>query len=309
MSDSKLLRFVDPQSGPVTSIISVPYSRFLHRTLWHSRALLAPHLAINPGSAVFESCGSGWDKKKQNSQSKAVTEAVERWALCFYAKDPGKAGLEIDGTSTGFAALPEDLGEERVRLNAYCEALERWLLNLIWNEAGISLKEGTVPRGVFTALFDKYGARAHLYGAEINSEAIKIKVSDRLYFSYCLLRTREGGVLPGSACGKNMRAASDRALAEAYMHLLALDRLKKKSQNDVVDILEKRVVFFGSDPGGFERVVKKLRLTADAVQTVSPEIAFSKKLSGPWEPEIVVWRVIIKNSRPFLAGGVDRFLI
>lgn len=309
MSDSKLLRFINPSSGPVTSIVSVPYPDFWRRTLWHSRALLAPHLTMNPGSKVFDSCGSGWDKDKQKSQSRAVTEAVERWALCHYAQFPEKAGLDIDNTSTGFAALPEDFGIQQVRFNAYCEALERWLLNSIWEQRGVKLEEVVVPKSALSGLFSRFGAKPHLYRVVIGPGDVCAPIPGELVFAYCLLECKEGGGLPGSACGACFETVVDRALAEAYMHLLALDRLKKLDQNDIVDILEKRIMFFGAGPQGFSQVTRKLLFGGNTPGSLKPEVVFSQSLPGPWEPEISIWRVILKDSLPFLSGGVDRFII
>lgn len=309
MSESRLLRFLDPHLGPVISLISVPYPSYWSRKLWHSRAVLAPNLILRHGSKVCAQGGSGWDKEKQKSQSKAITEAIERWALFYYSTSPEKAGLDIDNTSTGFAALPEEYGEERLRVNSYCEALERWVLNAIGERPDLRFESVPIDDGELAGLFKEFKGQLYCYRTAFDISDAGFPSSRKAFFSICLFKTREGGVLPGSACGVEPDMVMGRAMTEAFMHARAFERLKKHKPADIVDILEQRIVFFGKDPEGFSKISNRLLSGRSADNFKKPEILFSKRLPGPWDPEISVYRIILTESKPFMDGGVDRFLI
>lgn len=96
MSESKLLiKFIDPKNGPVVSITTVPYPSFWRRCLWHSTAKLNPVFNLQDRAAkIFDTCsGGGWSSNKEQSQCKAITEAIERWSYNYYSEvDPHKAG-------------------------------------------------------------------------------------------------------------------------------------------------------------------------------------------------------------------------
>lgn len=309
MSDFKLLRFLNQETGPVVSMVSVPYPGFWSRKLWHSRAILRPDIKIGRGSLVFDSCGSGWSASKQESQCRALTEAVERWALAYYRKFPEKAALDVDGTSTGFAALPSDFNKKDLYENAYCEAVERWILNAVWDAGGIGLLPAGLNNQVLQGLFKRFPGRLHGFTTRMPVPAPSPIGSPMVFFSLCLFETAEGGVVPGSACGLDESKVMDRAMAEAYMHALALSMLKKKVRCEPEDILEKRILYFGGRPTGFSEVKERLASAPARKKPEIPKVIFFKELEGPWNPEINIVRVVLEGSVPFLCGGEDRFVI
>lgn len=309
MSDSTLLRFLNPQTGPVVSIVSVPYPSIWRRKLWHSRAALHPQYVLRRGSKVMDSCGSGWSTDKQESQSKAITEAVERWALAHFSEFPEKAGLDIDNTSTGFAALPASFSKDHLRQNAYCEALERWTLDSLWNDSNIPIERVIPEERTLHSLFDKFHGHLHCFRAIFDATDIDFFSSNPIVFYLCLFETQEGGVLPGSACSIDSKKAEQRALTEAFMHALAFDRLRKQNPATITDILEQRICFFGKDPLGYKTLEAHLKINGTITILQKPNMIFSLELQGPWNPEIAIWRVILENTKPFMDGGVHRFMI
>jgi len=309
MDTSSLLRFLNPRYGPVTSIISAPYPSFWSRVLWHSSATLHPDLKLSPGARVLESCGSGWSGDKQESQCKAVTEAVERWAFSYYQKFPDKAGLALDNTSTGFAALPGTFDQAQLYVNAYCEALERWTLNSIWDNSSIPLNSVALKRGPLIEMFSKFKGRLHCFKTIFDVSDLDFFAKKEAAFFFCIFETSTGGAIPGSACGIDEEKTLQRALVEALIHTRVLNRLKEYPPDSLKDILERRILFFGNDPAGFAKVKERIDSGASNPPPAKPPMVFSKQLPGPWNPEILVHRVILKDSLPFSSGGAERFVI
>lgn len=309
MSAIRLLRFINKEQGPVTGIISVPYPNLWNARLWHSTATLH-HAYVRPDSGrVLVSAGSGWSPDREESQVKAVTEAVERWAYFIYQKNIYGAALDKDNTTTGFAALPEEVPEARLILNAYSEAVERWAVSLIWDAANVPLTEEETDPGVFGKLFKKLDGRLHCFRAKLKTRSVPIPVGDTLELCLYLFETAQGGVVPGSACGNNRGITSQRALTEVFTHATAFRRLEKQFPAAGCSILERRLLRFGADPRGFDKVVERLRCGSGQTMPETPPVIFSSQLPGPWNPEISIHRVVLKDSPPFVSGGVDRFVI
>lgn len=311
MSASKLMRFLDPHKGPVVSLVSAPYPSFWSRKLWHSSAILHPSIqsSLSTNTTILKSCGSGWSSDKQESQSKAITEAVERWALSTYSQWPQKAALDIDPTSTGFSALPCSFSRDESRAISYCEALERWALNSIWDNADIPLERTSLSDEVLLGLFRNLQGQVHLYRTEFVDTKLTPRSTFKTNFYFCLFETSAGGVIPGSACGVDAAATARRAALEAFTHARAYFCLKKLPDGEISNILEKRLLHFGDLKHGFVEISK--RLSAGTASTVksTPDIIFSGELAGPWNPEIFVYRIVLRGSPAFLSGGIERFVI
>lgn len=309
MSAIRLLRFINKEHGPVTGIISVPYPSLWTARLWHSTAALH-HASVRPYSGrVLVSAGSGWSQDREESQAKAVTEAVERWAYFLYQKNMCDAALDKDNTTTGFAALPEEVPVARLTLAAYSEAVERWVVSSIWDTSDIPLTEAEADPGVFRKLFKKLDGRLHCFRARLKTSGEPVPVGDTLEFCLYVFETTQGGAVPGSACGDNWAIVSQRALTEVFTHATAFRRLEKQPSSAVSNILERRLLYFGADPRGFDKVVERLRRGSGKIMPETPPVIFSRQLPGPWNPEISIHRVVLKDTPPFVSGGVDRFVI
>lgn len=309
MSAFRLLRFLNKEQGPVTAITTVPYPGMWNARLWHSTSTLHPAYVSPNSGKVMLSTGSGWSADKEESQAKAVTEAVERWALFFYQKDLAGAALDKDNTTTGFAALPEEAPAARLVLNAYSEALERWLVSSIWDAANIPLAEVEADPGIFRKFFNKLDGRLHCFRAGVKVPGGLVPGVETLEFCLYVFETGQGGAVPGSACGDNWETVSHRALTEVFTHATAFRRLENQPSDLISDILERRLLCFGADPCGFDKVSERLRRGAGAVMPAAPAVIFSQRLAGPWNPEISIHRVVLKDSPSFVSGGKERFVI
>lgn len=309
MSANNLLRFVDPDSGPIVRITTAIHPSFWRRLLWYSIAELHPRW-LDPGRkcAELRFGGAGWDGDKENSQCIAVTEAIERWAYRFYSTSrPRDCGLDVDPTTNGFAALPSSMGIQPLIRHAYHEALERWALNRIWDDADFHLRE-TQPEKQLLPMFSRFKGRVRCFAATLNGRALESIAAEPAAFCLCIFFNDRGGAIPGSACAESPSSATKRAMLEAYIHATAFPRLEGKDTSNM-DITEERLLFFAADPGAGAAITEKLRLSDSFAPQRTPKVVLSKYLPGPWNPEVNVYRVIVEDSNPINSGGVERFVI
>lgn len=306
-----MTRFVDPEKGPVVSLKSSPYPGLFNRRFWHSTARLHPDCG-SPGmkTKVFEHCTGGWSRDKETSQCKAVAEAIERWAYRrYYSSKKEAAGLDVDPTSNGFAALPAVLGAERLIVGAYCESLERWALGRMWDCGDIPLLEVSLWGHAVTELFRERGEKLHCFGAKFRVSPPDQISQREVFFNICIIETGSGGAVPGSACGEEAGSVIERAATEAFINLTAFKTMSRKKISSFEDVLESRLHFFGSRPNGYKDVMSRICSAGNAEKCKVPDVIFSKRLSGPWEPEVLVHRVLLGDSKPVTYGGEDRFVI
>lgn len=306
MDVSRVLRFINAEKGPITGIISAPYPGILRRRFWHSAA----HLKSGPaGSAagfkVLDDCGGAWSRNRELSQLKAVVEAVERWAYRSYcASDPAAAALDRDSTGNGFAAMPGPDAGGLAASNAFCEALERFLMDRLW-EAGLGMKlSGSVDPQI-ADLFRRYGGVPAVYELNFSAELPGVPGRRDLFFFLCLFKPGTGGVIPGSSCSPEAVGGRERAMFECLNHCRAYERMKGRGEGELVNILEKRLYKFASSGGYFDKVVSKL----SGGGFEPPAVFFSRRLPGPWDPDIVVHRVLLEGAAPINGGGLERFII
>jgi hypothetical protein len=306
-----LRRFVDPTDGPVTSIQSAPYPSFWRRKIWHSGAPLHERwIPKERKLQVLQYAGGGWSRDREESQCKAVTEAIERWALRFYSLNaPNEAALHLDPTSNGFAALPASLGEARLISGAYCEAVERWTLARLWDQGGFPTREVALDDSTLAALLPKSLGESRCFETTLKSATPKLSGGDRLYFVLCLVKTAEGGVLPGSACGLHPNEVLERAVCEARIHINAFKRLSSKNGIQLANLTEQRLRHFAENPAGFDTIIRRLMISDTPPSMTAPPAAFSRRLHGEWDPEVSVHRVMVEQPLHLQEGGLDRFLI
>jgi hypothetical protein len=306
-----LRRFVDSETGPVTSVESAPYPSFWRRMLWHSVAPLHERWIPQEGKLqVLKYAGGGWSRDREESQCKAVTEAVERWALRFYTLNaPADAALDVDPTSNGFAALPVALGEERLVSGAYCEAIERWALARIWDEGDFPMRALTPNDAAANVLLPASLGESRYFETVLKPATSQLAGADRLRFVLCLIKTDTGGVLPGSACGIDPQQTLVRAACEARIHVNAFKRLRSMSNVELSNLTERRLRHFAEQPNGFDMVERHLSVSDSPPVIGAPPSTFSRRLRGEWEPEIAVHRVMVEQSRHLHEGGLERFII
>lgn len=276
--------------------------------MWHSVAEL--HERWHPQEAklkVFKYSGGGWSRDREESQCKAVTEAVERWAFRFYSlHSPAAAALDLDPTTNGFAALPTTLGKNRATGIAYCEAVERWIMSRIWDHGNFALREIFAKETAVTELFPKALGAVRYFQAELIPAFPAIATADRLYFVLCLVKTASGGVLPGSACGLSPDDTLMRAACEARIHFNMNERM---DGIDLTNLIERRLRYFAENRDGFELVSRRLVISEAPPLTQAPPAISIQHLPGEWEPDISVCRVMVEQTQHIQEGGIERFLI
>lgn len=265
---------------------------------------------------VLRFCGGGWHRDRQHSQEKAIVEAIERWAFKNLLDQKADfAGLEWDSTSNGFAAVPSYFGERRAFEHSYCESLERYALNLFWEERRLPLKKvnPTALRPELRELFRIFKGHLTHHHARLaapNNSVISDMSADPLHFVLTLFWREDGGVLPGSACGPAFETVIERATLEAFNHMVAVMNIERGDVRPSHTVTDRRLVRFGSD--------KKTQMEIDeAIQqceqiheiSIAPSILLARRFCGPWEPEVIVTRVLVANSRPINEGDDSRFFI
>ena len=304
-----LLRFIDPETGPITRITSAPYPGLFKRSWWHSSAFL--HKKITGVTGEFkifnQGSGGGWSPDKEESQVKAVVEAIERWSFFYYSSGQS-AGLDIDSTTNGFAALPDSFGSGPVKANAYCEALERWLLDRIWYNGDVFLVNFPWERTKAAALFGGHAKRLRVYITETADMEFPALSGKKVFFCLALLETEYGGVLPGSACGVDVNAVAEHAIIELYNHNLVFGKIKKLNPARLDSLIEARLYYFAGSKSAGELVKAKIQIGRNFIPKI-PELVFSAAITGPWNPEVNVYRVLLDGTVPFMADGVERFLV
>lgn len=309
MSADNLLRFIDPQSGPIVGISTSAHPSFWRRLLWYSTAELHPRW-LDPSRKGVELLfgGAGWSTDKENSQCIAVTEAIERWAYRFYATSGAKeCGIDLDPTTNGFAALPSAMGSLPLMMHAYHEALERWALNRMWDDAGIRFREAQ-PEDDLLPMFSQFKGCVKCFTATLQGQVLESIPAEPVVFCLCVFFNERGGAIPGSACTKSSSSAVRRAMLEAYVHVRAFSRLERKAASSM-DITEERLLFFATEPRAGAMVSERLRLSDSPIPQQTTKIILSKHLPGPWNPEVDIYRVIVEDSEPINSGGAERFVI
>jgi hypothetical protein len=256
-------------------------------------------------------CGGGWSVDKEESQCKAVTEAVERWAFLHCSKhSPAEAGLDVNPTTDGFAALPASLGEERLVIHAYCEALERWGLNRLWDDGDIAFRRVKPQDDRLLKLFAPFPGELHCFEAAASLDRSCPIPTTQLTFCLCVFETPTGGAIPGSGCGVSPQATLERAVLEAYVHARAFAKMKDRGVESFENLTEKRLCFFGSQARGYAMVKERIKESACPEPFKAPDIAFSKRLNGPWNPEVLVHRVMLSGDpKAATDPALERFLI
>lgn len=264
--------------------------------------------------------GGGWCRTRLGSQEKAITEAIERWSfLYFMGKGIDDAGLNIDKTSNGFAALPVEFGEERCLLHSACEALERYILCALWDRRNVRLKltswNNRLPLD-FQTVFVDFLPNLVLYeysfmGHPDQELFAPIKLNwDSIHFVLALKFQPGGGVVCGSACGTNTSSVAERAILEAFSHQRILNAFKAESLPPNGTITDQRLIYFGRSKSAEMKVKDVIQSNIETTEVLPrPDFIFAKNLQGPWQPEVFVTRILVADSLPITDGDHRRFLI
>jgi len=87
-----------------------------------------------------------------------------------------------------------------------------------------------------------------------------------------------------------------------------MKKLQIKGYEELNNIIEKRLFYFGSNNKSFKSLIEQIG-EKKCSKIIIPKINFAGILKGPWEPEIKVGRIVLKNSKEFTTGSVDKLVI
>ncbi len=246
---------------------------------------------VRARSKVEPADGAGSHRSEQIACHLAVSEALERWAIYYCRAHPDliACGLEIDGSSNGFAAFP-GLFRRQARKVAFRESIERHCLICWW--------EGLIGH---TSLPDPIpGVRAIRLNNSFSSHAVII-----------LWTYDQGQHAFSYGAGSSVRHATWRAYVELdRTQKILLDLKMKRRANsslDSDDIFERRIEYF-SRQQGMIRFLERLERDEPPVGVQPLKLLFDGAVRGPWEKYASVWRTVIESpNRKYLSTDTDYF--
>lgn len=288
-----LFRDIAKGNGPIDKLDLFEFVDSRGRTQFEAHAYLKPGLRNTQiaSSQIYGSCdGTGTGSSKIEAVRKSISEAMERWAFyTLVSQDSNQFGLDIDDTSTGFAALP-CWPKKAARTPALREAVERWAITNWWN--------GNLQAREFTT-------HSNFEGWEIQIPFDKIKVTilskavkgdaEALFYVY------------GFASSSSIEKSTSKALIEMDRNYGALMKAYKSGLDikSVQDISDKRLIYFSSQEGrlSFEN---KISHKSTLINT-HPKLVVDSEIPGPWSQYATVWRCLLENTDTNLQD-VDFFL-
>lgn len=237
--------------------------------------------------------GTGTDKNKSLAVYKSISESLERWSCYSLMEIPSmkqKYGLDINPTSTGFAAYPS-FSPSIARTKSYLEAIERWSLTNWWlenlsiTEINYKLKSPQLTIWKIHTPFE-------------NCETILMQQI-----------IHDPNIQKISFYGFATSSSLDDAIAKA---LVELDRNRRailiKTSGKIIDkellsnvdsLNDKRLLFFSSNDGMNlfqEKIIKTLNLKKVCIS--QPKLLIDIGVMGPWSAYTKVWRCLFENNEP-----------
>ncbi len=259
--------------GPVARVSSLVvelYGQRLHQAnAWLSEGLRPERCRGLYGAAD----GTGSASTPAVARHKAISEALERWAHDETYRGPDRAlyGLDVDPTSTGFAAFP-GWSAEPAREAAVAEARERACL-LGWSMGLVRSRRRSIEWPGIDAV-------------ELESP----------WPGTCVIlyrRTGAGLVTYGHAYAPSFVEACDRALIELGRNEAVLVSASQEQdpawRQRAANVFERRCVFFSSVEG---HARFQERIGAGAGRGWCPDLLIDRAVPGPWSAYATVWRVL-----------------
>lgn len=278
-----LFRNVTQTDGPIEKIDLFEYTNSFGENQFEANAYLKPYLKSPKilKSSIYGNCdGSGTANSKVNAARKSIAEALERWAFYKLASEDSKQfGLDIDDTSTGFAALP-CWPRRAARMYAFKEAIERWALSNWWN-GKLNLKRIEVHPN-----FDCWEILTPFKHMTVNIVSQKvIKSNGSAFYVY------------GFAGGYSKKESIEKAFVEMERnhHALSIAFEKNLSYETIEDISDKRLLYFASEEG-HAVFSKKASDISERIRIGTPKLLVDSEIRGPWSRYAVVWRCLLEGT-------------
>jgi hypothetical protein len=272
------------QSGPIERIESAKLATG-KKDLFLCNAYLSRHLnLVRPPLQVFgKADGSGTHGTLIVARHKAVSEAMERWALYYLHRsgNTNRYGLQVDPTTAGMAAYP-GLFAQQARKRALAEATERFCLAGWWE--GV-LRSRPLP-----------GAQDSLACIEIENPINRHRVV------VVSKRCKRGFFAYGFAGHTSLKRALFKAECEMERSTAAISHHHKENPgfelddlDTIDDTMERRVLYF-SLPEGHREFLSRAEASACGWKGPLPDPVVDKEIRGPWSRYATVWRVLYPTA-------------
>ena len=292
----RFARVLTRQNGPVETI---EYSRIdvVGRPLYQAKARLSERLFLErKRNVVFSNAdGTGTGRWGIVARHKAISEAIERWAL-YYLLQAGfddLYGLKEDPTSTGMSAFP-GLFDAQARARALSEAVERYCL-VGWWDGLLSARTFRSPES---------GVSARTIENPLGRDTVIL-----------VWRKAKGGYyVYGHAASRNDQQAYWQAIIEMERANVALSQYYLNNpgfEADDLDTLsnpmERRILYY-SLPEGHQEFLERVNRVISGAKSESPRPIVDEKVDGPWNRYATVWRVLYPMpSRDYLNPQLNTF--
>jgi hypothetical protein len=272
------------QNGPVERI-ETARMQLGTRELILCNAYLSRHLNVErPPRCVFgDADGTGTHATAIVARHKAISEAIERWAL-YYLHRSGNGdpyGLKTDPTTAGMAAYP-GLFAIQSRKRALAEATERFCLTGWW--------EGTLRSRVLTAM------EGPLSGIEIENPIGRHRIV------VVWKRCRSGFYAYGFAGNASLKVAlrqaeieMERAAIAISLHHTRNPGFELDDLDTIANTMERRAIYFSLHEGHRE-FSSRVESSAKGWAGPIPGPVVDRELRGPWSRYASVWRVLYPTA-------------
>jgi hypothetical protein len=273
-------RILVGQQGPIERITTARLETG-HGPVIQANAWLSRHLNLERSrTKIFgDADGTGTHDTALVARHKAISEAIERWALYFLQQSGNTAenGLETDPTSTGMAAFP-GLFSKAARKRARAEAIERFCLVEWWNG---TLRSRPVANG------------------ETSSTGIEIENPIDRHRVVVLWKQCEGGFFAYGFAGQpSLKGALQQAAVELERSAMVLSRFHLKNPgfelgdlDSIENAMERRVLYFSLQDGN-RQFKGRVQASAKEWRGPPPRPVVDMELRGPWSRYATVWRVL-----------------
>jgi len=275
----RFARVLFRQGGPIERI---EYGRIeaAGESLFQANAYLARHLHLERSTnQIFGTAdGSGTHRSALIARYKAISEAMERWALYYLSQAElgHEFGMDRDPTSTGMAAFP-GLFKAQARRRARREAVERFCLVGWWDRQLRSRKLPVTDR---------------VEGIELQNPLSR----DRVVVTW--EESAEGLVAYGFSASRTLsravwkaRIEMERMASVLHRYLMANPGFELSDLPTLENRMERRAMYFAM-PEGHQEFQSRVQSSSSNPLTERLLPLVDREVVGPWSRYATVWRIL-----------------
>jgi hypothetical protein len=252
-------------AGPIEKISVV---HLADQGMFEAQAFLRQDLKIKsiPTYQLYGNCdGTGTNRLKKTAITKAISEALERWA--FYQN------YKVGQTTDGMAAYPS-FTTKQARQHAKNEAIERWSLHEWWDE---NLSSNIIDDHHIELVTPFIGT------STIIAHSLFILNNEPIY-------------IYGFATADTLLKAKVQANIEMLRNKCALSVINKVSDETICD-QEKNLCYFSTIQGN-KVFINKINTTCTLDRsTTMPKTLFDSEIVGPWSKYARVWKIQFESTK------------